>query len=253
MNISFCGSGFLSIYQIGSLKALLTKAPKFVAGIEKVGGASGGALTAAILVCEPHRVDDCKQFTLDLAEDVRKRHLRTFSPTFHLLKPVKEFMKDIVSENAYQKANGVLHVSLSLLEKFRLPQSRIVSSFSSNDQLIQSLICSCFIPGYVGFILPKLNGKYCIDGGFKNNLVGFPDGRTITVSPFSGDQDICPNEQTASSLTVRMANQAFVVNRKNVKRAWQCVFPPPRDVLLYYYDLGYHDTVRFLSNNYITE
>ncbi len=36
----------------------------------------------------------------------------------------------------------------------------------------------------------------CIDGGYSDNLPVL-DGNTITVSPFSGNSDICPQDDTA--------------------------------------------------------
>lgn len=57
MNLSFCGSGFLGIYHIGVAKALLKHAPSFMSKIERVGGASAGALVGAILVCDPTKLE----------------------------------------------------------------------------------------------------------------------------------------------------------------------------------------------------
>ena len=37
---------------------------------------------------------------------------------------------------------------------------------------------------------------YLLDGGYSDNLPVL-DGNTITVSPFSGNSDICPQDDTA--------------------------------------------------------
>lgn len=57
MNLSFCGCGFLGIYHIGVIKALLNHAPKFLSKIERMGGASAGALAGAILTCNPSKLE----------------------------------------------------------------------------------------------------------------------------------------------------------------------------------------------------
>lgn len=57
MHISFCGCGFLGIYHIGVIKALLQNGKSFVSQINLIGGASAGALAGAVLLCEPHKVE----------------------------------------------------------------------------------------------------------------------------------------------------------------------------------------------------
>ena len=56
MNLSFCGCGFLGIYHIGSVSALLKHGTGFLSTVERVGGASAGSLVGALLVCEPNKV-----------------------------------------------------------------------------------------------------------------------------------------------------------------------------------------------------
>jgi len=72
MNISFCGCGFLGVYQLGVLKALQTLAPQFLASVHRVGGASAGSLVGAIMVCEPDKVDVSKRKLLYIIPDNRQ-------------------------------------------------------------------------------------------------------------------------------------------------------------------------------------
>lgn len=52
-------------------------------------------------------------------------------------------------------------------------------------------MCSSFIPFYCGARPPRYRGVAYIDGGISNNQL-WQDKDTISVSPFSGESDICP-------------------------------------------------------------
>lgn len=60
--------------------------------------------------------------------------------------------------------------------------------------ILQAIICSCFIPFYCGLTPPSYRGEQYIDGGFSDNQPGKFEPGTITVSPFSGESDICPSD-----------------------------------------------------------
>jgi hypothetical protein len=56
---------------------------------------------------------------------------------------------------------------------------------------LQVVIASTFIPIFSGWLPPRYRGVRVIDGGYSDNLP-ILDGHTVTVSPFSGASDICP-------------------------------------------------------------
>lgn len=51
-----------------------------------------------------------------------------------------------------------------------------------------------------------------VDGGLTNSLPILPDGRTVTISPFSGWLDICPQDEGQLELYVSIANQHITVS-----------------------------------------
>lgn len=57
MNLSFCGCGFLAVYHLGVAKALLQHGSGFLSQIQKISGASAGALAAALLVVKPEAME----------------------------------------------------------------------------------------------------------------------------------------------------------------------------------------------------
>lgn len=50
-SLSFSGSGFLALYQVGVVQSLLELAPELLKSARKVYGSSAGSLIAAAVVC----------------------------------------------------------------------------------------------------------------------------------------------------------------------------------------------------------
>lgn len=69
--------------------------------------------------------------------------------------------------------------------------------------LCQALLSSCFIPIFSGWIPPHFHGVRYIDGCYSDNLP-ILDENTVTVSPFCGESDICPRDDTYNVLQVCM-------------------------------------------------
>ena len=57
----------------------------------------------------------------------------------------------------------------------------------------KAIVCSCFTPVYGGFDYPKYQGEKYVDGGISVNQPVL-DSNTITISPFAGENDICPSD-----------------------------------------------------------
>jgi hypothetical protein len=82
----------------------------------------------------------------------------------------------------------------------------LISDFDSRDELIQAILCSCFIPFYCGRTPPSYRGEHYIDGGFSDNQPGKYEPNTVTVSPFSGESDICPSDEDSARQEFRIGN-----------------------------------------------
>lgn len=53
-----------------------------------------------------------------------------------------------------------------------------------------------FLVGFSGLLPPKFHGIRYMDGAFSDNLPTL-DENTVTVSPFAGETDICPRDDSA--------------------------------------------------------
>ncbi|XP_068015559.1 omega-hydroxyceramide transacylase isoform X2 [Melanerpes formicivorus] len=153
-SLSFSGSGFLVLYQVGVVQSLLELAPELLKSACKVYGSSAGSLIAAAVVCGVG-LDDLKEFFFAMAKEVRKTILGPLSPKCSLLANIKTVLQKMLPEDSYQLASGRLHISLTRVAD---GQNVMVSDFSSKEELIQALLCSCFLPIYCGFIPPSYRG-----------------------------------------------------------------------------------------------
>ncbi|XP_055045800.2 patatin-like phospholipase domain containing 3 isoform X1 [Misgurnus anguillicaudatus] len=244
-NLSFAGCGFLGIYHIGVASCLLEQAPYLVRGATKIYGASAGALTASVLTTEAC-LEKCCEDVIDVAKEARKRNLGPLHPTFNLVKVLRGGLHRDLPSNAHTLASGRLCVSLTRVTD---GQNVLVSDFSSKDELIQALVCSCFIPIYCGLIPPAFRGVRYVDGGISDNLPQSELKNTITISPFSGESDICPKDSSTSLHELRFTNTSIQVNLDNMYRLSKALFPPEPKVLAEMCQSGYKDALRFLQKN----
>nr|XP_033809048.1 patatin-like phospholipase domain-containing protein 2 isoform X3 [Geotrypetes seraphini] len=244
-NLSFAGCGFLGVYQVGVISCLQERAPRLVEEAGKVYGASAGALNAAALVSGACFAKCCTD-VMDLAKEARKRNLGPLHPTFNLVKILRNGLHKNLPENSHELASGKLCISLTRVSD---GENVLVSDFSSKEELIQALVCSSFIPIYCGLIPPSFRGVRYVDGGFSDNLPQYQLKNTITVSPFSGESDICPRDSSINFHEVRFTNTSIRFSLANLYRLTRSLFPPEPKVLWEMCQQGYNDTLRFLKEN----
>ncbi|XP_018585428.1 patatin-like phospholipase domain containing 3 [Scleropages formosus] len=244
-SISFAGCGFLGVYHIGVASCLLERAPYLVEGASKIYGASAGALTAAMLTTHAS-VDRCCDDVLILAREARRRTLGPLHPSFQCMKVIRMGLERDMPTDAHLHASGRLCVSLTRVSD---GENVLVSQFDNREELIQALICSCFVPMYCGLIPPALKGVRYVDGGMSDNLPRYKMRNTITVSPFSGESDICPKDSSSNFHELRVTNTSIQMNMANMYRLSRALFPPEPQILAEMCQNGYKDALRFLKQN----
>nr|KAF6363444.1 patatin like phospholipase domain containing 1 [Pipistrellus kuhlii] len=179
---------------------------------------------------------------------------------------MRQFLYQALPEDSYKAATGKLHVSLT---RFTDGESVVVSEYTSKEELIEALYCSCFVPVYCGLIPPTYRGVGCpvssrvgrdlwpgvhfslrpqryIDGGFTGMQPCSFWTDAITISTFSGQQDICPRDCPAIFHDFRMFNCSFQFSLENITRMTHALFPPDLMALHNYYYRGYDDAVMYL-------
>ncbi|XP_063068730.1 patatin-like phospholipase domain-containing protein 4 isoform X2 [Engraulis encrasicolus] len=162
---------------------------------------------------------------------------------------LRKGLEDILPCDAHLRAEDRLHISIT---HSRTHRNHIATRFHSRDELIQALLASSFVPVYAGLKPVEFQGQTWIDGGFTDSLPIMPQGRTITVSPFSGAQDICPTHTGRSSRTLHLANMDVHFTRQNIVRLNQALFPPSQSRMHALGQEGYQDAVLFLEREHWT-
>ncbi|XP_051993492.1 patatin-like phospholipase domain-containing protein 4 isoform X1 [Xyrauchen texanus] len=246
VNLSFAAAGFLGVYHLGAIEAILRHGDKLLSYLKACAGASAGSLVASVLITAPDKLQHCKEFTYRFARNVRRQRFGAVTPGYDFLLELREGIEEILPPNAHQLANERLHVSITHSKTLK---NTIVSNFTSREDLIQVLLASCFVPVYAGVKPVEFQGQKWIDGGFTDSLPILPMGRTITVSPFSGPQDISPAHKGMSKLHLRLANMRIVLSNDNIVRLNQALFPPSLPRLKALNQEGYQDAVCFLKTD----
>ncbi|XP_066480739.1 omega-hydroxyceramide transacylase [Tiliqua scincoides] len=222
LSLSFSGCGFLAIYEIGVIQGLLDQAPVILQSAQKVYGASSGSIIAAAVVCKLS-LDDVQKCFYEAAKDTRRTIFGPFSPGCNMVWTLQKELYQILPENSHQMATGRLFISLT---RFVDGQNVMVSEYHSKKELIQALICSCFLPVYVGFIPPSFQGVHYVDGALSNLQPHSDLEAAITVSPFTGEIDICPRDCPAGFYSLHIMHSSFQFSIENLCRLGYAIFPP---------------------------
>lgn len=241
INLSFCGCGFLGIYHVGVASCFHEYAPQL--SMHKIAGSSAGALVAVAHICGNLQLAYATTDILQVAIDARARSLGPFHPSFDINATVRDALVRGLPDDVHVRASGKLHVSLTRVYD---GENVIISQFDSKEDLIQVLLCSCFIPFWSGLVAPKYRGVTYIDGGFSNNLL-ILDDKTVSVSPFAGEADICPRDDTHSLLQISLSNTSFSLTPNNLYRLSHALLPPPPEILSELCEQGFADGIRFLQ------
>lgn len=128
-----------------------------------------------------------------MCKEARSHKLGAFSPKFNINTILLAGFEKHLPEDAHERVSGKVHISLTRVYDGK---NVIVSHFNSREDLFQALLCACFIPVFSGLLPPRFHGVRYIDGAFSDNLPTI-DENTVTVSPFSGENDICPRDKSS--------------------------------------------------------
>ncbi|XP_053170308.1 patatin-like phospholipase domain-containing protein 4 isoform X2 [Scomber japonicus] len=244
VNLSFAACGFVGIYHLGAVGAFLRHGDKLLCSLRACAGASAGALVAAVMITAPHKLEHCKEFTYSFADSVRRQKFGAVTPGYDFMLALREGMEEILPRDAHSLATDRVYISIT---HSKSGKNHLVSRFTSREDLIKALLASSFVPVYAGLKPVEFRGEKWIDGGFTDSLPVPPVGRTITVSPFAGLQDVCPVHMGRFRTQLKLANMNVMFSMENIKRLNQALFPPSAAYMHSLYEEGFDDAVRFLK------
>uniref|UniRef100_A0A3Q3LEN3 PNPLA domain-containing protein n=1 Tax=Mastacembelus armatus TaxID=205130 RepID=A0A3Q3LEN3_9TELE len=201
----------------------------------RVLGASAGSLVAAAVVFTI--LDEMLHF----AKQVKAFTLGPFDPSISIFHWLECVLRKYLPSDAHQLASGRLAVAMTRLVDGK---NICMSEFQSKEDV--ALLCSCFVPVYCGMRPPSFRGVKYMDGGFSSmQPVSGPASHTLTVSPYSGEADICPADPPCM-WDIVVAGTNMKLNMANSFRMLSSLYPRTLEVLEQAYHNGYKDAFHFL-------
>ncbi|XP_055751419.1 patatin-like phospholipase domain-containing protein 2 [Salvelinus fontinalis] len=196
----------------------------------------------------------CAVLTVCHADMMRDEMLRfalqrrgPLQPAGNVFVWIEGLLRRSLPDDAHIRASGRLAVVMT-----RIPdgQNTVVSEFTSREDVVQALLCSCFIPGYHGIQPPSYKGVHYVDGGLSSiqPTHSSPYAHTLTVSPFAGEADICPPDP-GSMYVIVMSGMPLNCSVANVYRILEALYPYNWEALDKAYHSGYSDGLHFLHTS----
>ncbi|NXG52429.1 PLPL1 protein, partial [Psilopogon haemacephalus] len=212
-SILFRGCSFMIMYEAGVWAALQDLSPDILKSASKIYGASSGSIVAALGLCgcDTGKGSEMKQ-TL---HDVVKNFYLPFLLGRKTMKILRESLQKLLPPNAHQLVSGKLQV---IITRVRDCRSVAVSDFTSKEDLIQAITCSCFIPVCFGLVPPTYRGVYYVDGEIGMCRASLVSRCTITVSAFAGEYDICPRDSSAAFFNFLISDCILQISKNNFRR-----------------------------------
>ena len=200
-SIFFGGTGWNLLWSFGASKKLHELG--FNKKIKRVGGLSCGALSALAFI-------DSASYEVGIVQSeqlFKERFL--FSRSF--IKKFKYYADNFLNKSVIEdikKSNVEFNIAYANLKLTSL-KLKIISDFSSRQDLIDKCVAGCNIPLILGVhntIFPKIsNGDYVLDAGFLGDSYHRWDEKTLVVAPTekSNENTIGGNYTISSALGLR--------------------------------------------------
>ena len=168
---AFSGCGWLIPFHLGVISSL--RQNDLISSQTVLAGTSGGSISSFIGCCN---IDEKEALNMLIKFSKNGEFQRDIDNGLRFL------LKQFVDENTLSMCNTRLHVVVTKLWPNPTLKPKIMSTYESEEELIQGILASSFIPLWS---TPRLStsvlGETCIDGG----VFRFMPEAEITVSPFS--------------------------------------------------------------------
>jgi hypothetical protein len=221
LSYSFSGAGWLTPYHLGVISGL--KEFDLISSQSIVSGSSGGAIAAALISTNVNELDALVAF---------KQSVHLSKPMDNIDSNLRKMLHQMLPDDADLLCTNTCHITVTKLSSMKEKSPSIISEFSSNEDLIDCIATSCFIPLYCA---PKLYTIFRQEKHIDGGLFAFlPPVGEITVNPLPqiGKYMLNPRRSVIHPLLV----PGFNIHLKTMIR-WS-LFPPSAQVLEDLFQLG---------------
>lgn len=222
---SFSAAGLLFPYHLGVAKFLIEKG--YIKDTTPLAGSSAGAIVCAV-VASGASMEEALEATKVLAEDCRSN-----GTAFRLGAVLRDVLEQFLPHDAHIRSNGRVRVAVTQI--LWRPRGLLVDQFDSREDLINAVITSSFIPGYLA---PRpaiiFRNRLCVDGGLTLFMPPTSAARTIRVCAFPAERLGLEN--------IGISPDCNPENRANARELFNWALEPAADSILdNLFELGYMD------------
>ncbi|XP_066335598.1 uncharacterized protein [Miscanthus floridulus] len=230
---SFSAAGLLFPYHLGAAQCLMDRG--YITEKTPLAGSSAGAIICAV-IASGNTMQDALQVTKVLADNCRSK-----GTAFRLGAVLKDVLDEFLPDDLHIRCNGRIRVAITQLS-WR-PRGLLVDQFDSKDDVINAVITSSFIPGYLA---PRpatfFRNRLCIDGGL-----------TLFMPPTSAAETVQICAFPASRLGLQdigISPDCNPENRASPRQLFNWALEPAEDETLdKLYELGYLDAAVWAEQN----
>ncbi|RCV38478.1 hypothetical protein SETIT_8G145800v2 [Setaria italica] len=230
---SFSAAGLLFPYHLGAAQYLMDKG--YITERTPLAGSSAGAIICAV-IASGNTMQDALQVTKDLADNCRSN-----GTAFRLGAVLRDVLDKFLPDDLHIRCNGRIRVAITQLS-WR-PRGLLVDQFDSKEDVINAVITSSFIPGYLA---PRpatfFRNRLCIDGGL-----------TLFMPPTSASETVRICAFPASRLGLQgigISPDCNPENRASPRQLFNWALEPAEDEILdKLYELGYRDAAVWAEQN----
>lgn len=171
LSYSFSGAGWLTPYHLGVVSSL--RKNNLLDTSCLVAGSSGGAISSAVCA-----VGACENEALEKFIESSK----VFKVMDNIDSNLRNTLREMIPKDSFKTCNGKLHITVTDLDS--RPVLQTISEFESDEDMIDCIATSCYIPLYCGpSFTTMLRNRRSIDGGV---FAFIPPVGDVTVSPLPG-------------------------------------------------------------------
>ncbi|KAK2966634.1 hypothetical protein RJ640_002332 [Escallonia rubra] len=234
---SFSAAGLLFPYHLGVAQLLIEKG--YIKETTPLAGSSAGAIVCAA-VASGASMQDALRATKILAEDCRLR-----GTAFRLGAVLRDVLEKFLPDDAHIRSNGRVRVAVTQI--LWRPRGLLVDQFDSKEDLINAVITSSFIPGYLA---PRpatmFRNRLCIDGGLTLFMPPTSAATTVRVCAFPASQ--------LGLQGIGISPDCNPENRATPRELFNWALEPADDSILdKLFELGYMDAAVWAEENPVEE
>ncbi|KAL7125074.1 hypothetical protein ABFS83_14G091400 [Erythranthe nasuta] len=234
---SFSAAGLLFPYHLGVAQLLIEKG--YIKETTPLAGSSAGAIVCAV-IASGASMKEALEATKILAEDCRLR-----GTAFRLGAVLRDILVQFLPDDAHIRSNGRVRVAVT--EILWRPRGLLVDKFDSKEDLINAVITSSFIPGYLA---PRpatmFRNRLCIDGGLTLFMPPTSAAQTIRVCAFPA--------RRLGLQGIGISPDCNPENRATPRELFKWALEPAADDILdKLFEYGYRDAAVWADENPVQE